>query len=182
MSIATRKGDYGNTSLFTGEKISKADIKVEAYGTGDELVSFLGWLKHDAKYLADFIEWTQVKIYRLNAALASSSETEKKKCEDNFKEDKKYSLDSFLSELEKEYGKLDGFIIPSETLSASKADICRGVCRRFERRVISLSAHEKIDKEILIFINRLSDVLFMMARVIAKREGGISHGFKRTDT
>jgi len=182
MSIATGKGDYGSTSLFTGEKVSKSDIKVEAYGTGDELVSFLGWLKHDAKYFTDFIEWTQVKIYRLNAVLASSAEGEKNKCLDNFKEDKKYTLDSFLSELEKEYGKLDGFIIPSETPSASKADICRSICRRFERRVISLSAHEKIDKEILTFINRLSDVLFMIARVMAKREGGISHGFERKDT
>ena len=182
MSIATGKGDYGDTSLFTGEKISKADLKVEAYGTGDELVSFLGWLKHDAKYFADFVEWVQIKLYKLNAVLASSAETKKNECVDNFNEDNQYSLDSFLSELEKEYGKLDGFVIPSETPSASKADICRSICRRFERRVISLSAHEKIDKEILIFINRLSDVLFMMARVMAKREGGTTYGFKRTDT
>lgn len=182
MSITTKRGDSGETNLLTGEKISKSNIKVDSYGTGDELVSFLGFLKHDVKYFYNLIEWMQIKIYKINAFLAAGDEDAKKTAAADFHKDKNFELDEVLSNLENEYGKITEFIIPSETPSASKADICRSICRRFERRVVQLSDYEKIDKGILIFINRMSDVLFMMARVIGKREGGRIYGFKRENT
>lgn len=181
MSIVTKIGDGGRTKLFTGEIVSKSDIKVEAYGNGDELISFLGWLKHDVRYFADYIEWIQKKLFKINAVLASGDGLAKEKCTNLFLQDNEYDLQNLLKSLENEYGMIHEFIIPSETLTASKADICRSICRRFERTVVLLSEKETIDKNIIIFINRLSDVLFMMARVIAKREGGEYYGIKRSD-
>jgi cob(I)alamin adenosyltransferase len=182
MSIATKYGDEGRTKLFTGESVSKSHIKVETYGNGDELISFLGWLKHDVRYFTDYIDWIQKKLFIINAVLASGDESTKEKFTNLFLKDNKYDLQDILESLEAEYGIINEFIIPSETPSASKADICRSVCRRFERTVVLLSENETIDKNIIIFINRLSDVLFMMARVIAKREGGEYNGIKRSNT
>ncbi|MCX8084878.1 MAG: cob(I)yrinic acid a,c-diamide adenosyltransferase [Calditerrivibrio sp.] len=175
MSIATKKGDDGNTALYTGERISKADLRVEAYGTGDELISFLGLLKNICSDLYDEIEFIQNKIYLTNAYLASKGNID----DFSLKDDDILYIEKLLSQYEEEVGKLNGFIVPSECYEASIADICRTVCRRFERRVVELSHLENIDKIFLRFINRLSDLLFMMARVIAKRKGGKSHGFER---
>ncbi|KAA0258083.1 cob(I)yrinic acid a,c-diamide adenosyltransferase [Deferribacter autotrophicus] len=178
MSIATKKGDFGKTYLFSGERVEKDDLRVEAYGTGDELISHLAELKFYAKDFKDFIEEVQKIIFKINANLAST-----KLMENYFvsEEDMDF-LDKMLADFEMEFGKLKSFIIPSETLAAAKCDVCRTVCRRFERRVVALSKDIKIDKNILKFINRLSDCLFMLARVVGKREGGYVDEFKKSNT
>lgn len=174
MSIATKKGDTGTTSLFTGEKVLKSNLRVEAYGTGDELISFLALLK---TYTSDFggdLEKIQNKIYKINSYLASTSNQERFLITD----DEIQYIEQFLGNLEEEFGTLTHFIVPSECRASAVADICRTVCRRFERRVVDIAQHEMVDKNILKFINRLSDLLFMLARVIGKREGGRAHGFE----
>ena len=88
-------------------------------------------------------------------------------------------LDNLLRTLEDEVGELKGFVIPSETKGAAAADLCRVVCRRLERRCVSFNKIEKVDENILKFINRLSDVFFMMARVIGQREKGVRRGFNK---
>ena len=174
MSIATKKGDRGETSLFTGERISKSDLRVEVYGTSDELMSFIGNLKVNTEgFYAELTE-IQKKLYRMNSYFASIN------CCDEFllnEKDVGY-LDSLLEDLEKEFGILKDFIIPSESKGAALCDLCRVVCRRLERRAVSLGRVEKVDENVLRFLNRLSDVFFMMARVIGKREKGEVHGFK----
>lgn len=174
MSIATKKGDNGETSLFTGERISKADLRVEVYGTSDELMSFIGNLKVNIEHFYDELTEIQKKLYRMNSYFASIN------CCDEFllKESDVAYLDNFLNDLEQEFGGLNHFVIPSESRGAALCDLCRVVCRRLERRVVSLGKFEKVDENVLKFINRLSDLFFMMARVIGKREKGEIHGFK----
>ncbi|MCA1927287.1 MAG: cob(I)yrinic acid a,c-diamide adenosyltransferase [Calditerrivibrio sp.] len=175
MSIATKKGDDGLTSLYTGERLYKSDIRVDAYGTGDELISNLGLLKN---YVADFyndIEFIQNQLYKINSYLASTGDRSRFILPDAPIE----RLEKMLYLLEDEFGPLNHFVVPSECIESAVADICRTVCRRFERRVVEFSRYETVDKNILRFINRLSDLLFMMARVIGKRKGGKYHGFER---
>ncbi|ADR19123.1 cob(I)yrinic acid a,c-diamide adenosyltransferase [Calditerrivibrio nitroreducens] len=177
MSIATKKGDGGETSLYSGERVKKYDLRVEAYGTCDELISFLGLLKNSYSDFYDEIELIQNTLYRINSYLATTRENERFLIE----EKDLSKIEELLNSFENEVGELKGFVVPSECYEASIADICRTICRRFERRVVELSVHENVDKIVLRFINRLSDLLFMMARVIGKRKGGKIHGFKRDD-
>lgn len=175
MSIATKKGDEGLISLYTGERISKSDLKVDAYGTGDELISHLGLLKSYVSDFYDDIEFIQNQLYKVNSYLASTGDRSLFILSDDSIE----RLEKLLYSLEDEFGPLNYFVVPSECRESAVADICRTVCRRFERRVVELSRYETVDKNILRFINRLSDLLFMMARVIGKRKGGNCHGFER---
>lgn len=174
MSIATKKGDNGETSLFTGERISKADLRVEIYGTSDELISFIGNLKVNTEHFYDELTEIQKKLYRMNSYFASINS-----CDEFLlnKVDVDY-LDNLLNSFEKEFGVLKGFIIPSESRGAALCDLCRVVCRRLERRAVLFEKNESVDENVLKFINRLSDLFFMMARVIGKREKGEIHGFK----
>ncbi|MGM0640588.1 MAG: cob(I)yrinic acid a,c-diamide adenosyltransferase [Thermotogota bacterium] len=161
MSISTKKGDKGQTSLWSGERVSKDSIRVESYGTIDELNSHLGEAKHYVKSnkIKNIIIDLQNDLFKVAGTLASK--------------DKKYvspielkdvgKLNDLVKELEEKM-KLKGFVIPGNTLSSSKIDICRTISRRAERRIISLSNNENIDIELKKYINRLSDVLFLLAR------------------
>ncbi len=162
MSIATKTGDKGKTSLFSGERVSKDDIRVEAYGTIDELNSFLGDAKHycGTEGFKAIIESIQINLFRLCAELASSHKGFKDPVTDSDVE----SVASLLYGMEKKV-KLTGFVLPGNSPGAAKLDICRSVARRGERRVISLSAEKDINNEIIRYLNRLSDLFFIMARL-----------------
>ncbi|MBZ4672873.1 MAG: ATP/cobalamin adenosyltransferase [Deferribacteraceae bacterium] len=173
MSIATKKGDKGETSLFTGERISKSDLRVEAYGTSDELIVFIGNLRVNTHFFESELIEIQKRLYRMNSYFASKKDKEKFLLT---KDDVDF-LDNLLNKLENEFGKVEGFILPSESKGAALCDICRVVCRRLERRAVAFSRVDEVDTNVLKFINRLSDVFFMMARVIGKREKGVLRGF-----
>lgn len=162
MSITTKGGDKGHTFLYSGQKVSKDDARMETVGTGDELVSNLGELKHLVPAYKDEIERVQKNIFIVNAhcADADGGRFELKEGEQEF-------LESFISEGEKLLD-IKGFIIPSETRNAARADVCRTVCRRFERRLISLNACANLSPAVLKYVNRLSDFLYIMARLIGK--------------
>lgn len=173
MSVSTRNGDEGETSLFTGERISKSSLRVEVYGTSDELIVFIGNLRVNVPYFEEELIEIQKKLYRMNSYFASKVEKERFLLK---KEDVDF-LDNLLNKLESEFGKIHGFVLPSETKGAALCDICRVVCRRLERRVVAFSKIDEVDTNILKFINRLSDVFFVMARVIGKKEKGVLRGF-----
>jgi len=173
MSIATGKGDEGETSLFTGERISKSSLRVEVYGTSDELIVFIGNLRVNTTFFETELIEIQKRLYRMNSYFASKSDKEKFLLT---KDDVDF-LDNLLNKLESEFGKIEGFVLPSESKGAALCDICRVVCRRLERRAVAFSKIDDVDKNILKFINRLSDVFFMMARVIGKKEKGVLCGF-----
>lgn len=166
MSIATKTGDKGKTSLFSGERVNKDNIRVEAYGTMDELNSFLGDSKHycTTKGFKGIIESIQSDIFRLCAELASNSMD----VIDPIKGSDVDRLSKHLDDMEKTLD-LKGFVIPGNSSGSAKLDICRSVTRRCERRIISLSGEKDINEMIIKYVNRLSDLLFIMGRVEEKQ-------------
>ena len=162
MSVTTKGGDKGQTSLYSGQRVSKDDIRIETVGTGDEFVSNLGELKFIVPVYRDIIERVQKNIFIVNAhcADADGGRYDIDPAETEF-------LESFITEGEKHLD-MKGFTIPSENRGAAKADVCRTVCRRFERRLITLSACANVSPAVLKYINRLSDFLYIIARLTGK--------------
>ncbi len=162
MSVTTKGGDKGQTSLFSGERVSKDDIRIETLGTGDELVSNLGELKFIIPAYRDIIERVQKNIFTINSHCADTGGEKfiPAEAEIDF-------LENFVREGEKQLN-LKGFIIPSENREAARTDVCRTVARRFERRLISLSGYANLNPAVLKYVNRLSDFLYIMARLVGK--------------
>lgn len=171
--VYTKTGDEGTTSLVGGVRISKADVRIEAYGTVDELNSHIGLL---SAYVTDesidnvltriqsdlFIVGTHLATDQSNTPLYSSAILPEGEVEFVEKE-----IDSILSELPEKLG----FVLPGGTVGASQAHVCRTVSRRAERCVIRLAQEAKVGKEILQFLNRLSDYFFVLAKKMNKIEG-----------
>ena len=166
MSISTRKGDKGFTSIYTGERISKDHIICEICGTGDEFICHLGELKHSTPQYYSVIENVQRKIFKINSFFASIGEKRKTFI---ITDEEIKDINKILDEYESQCGELKGFMVPSENVLAAKADICRTICRRYERRIITYSINIKeVPDNILQYINRLSDVLYLIARLLGK--------------
>lgn len=164
MSITTKGGDKGQTSLYSGQRVSKDDARIEAVGTGDELCSNLGELKFILPERRAMIEEAQKCIFTVNAHCADMDGGRY----DIAKEQIDF-LENFISDGEKQLN-LKGFILPSENAAAAKADVCRTVCRRFERRLITLSACANVSPAVLKYVNRLSDFLYILARLAGKEK------------
>jgi cob(I)alamin adenosyltransferase len=174
MKIYTKGGDKGETGLFGGERVSKDSIRIEAYGTVDELNSFIGLLlteiiDGDVKILLNRI---QNLLFILGSDLAAPDD------EKNRKHNIPRISKSHYEELEKEIDKYDekleelrNFILPGGCKSSVLLHICRTICRRAERKTVSLQNEGKVSSEIIIFLNRLSDLFFVLARYENKISG-----------
>lgn len=167
MVIYTRTGDKGRTSLFDQTSVFKDDPRVEAYGTVDELVSFIGLAKHQVnpsdektrKLLHDI----QRKLFDVCAELATVETTLLKTTitEDDvfFLEDQ---IDSYLEFFETpEY-----FIIPGDNIPSAHFHICRTVARRAERQIVKVMKHEELNENVLKYVNRLSDLMYTLSRYV----------------
>lgn len=170
MSISTKGGDKGMTSLWSGERVWKDDTRVDAYGTLDELDAHLGEAKHFVKIekIKEIIEYIQNELMKVMGELASAS----KEYVIPLKEENINQLTDWVHEFE-EVVQLKGFVIPGNTIQSAKLDICRTIARRAERRIISLQKETEVDPLVLQFVNRLSDLCFIMARAEEKAEGKI---------
>ena len=179
MSVYTKTGDKGKTSLFSGERIKKYDDRIDAYGCIDELNSIIGGiisaLPGDQKTLFNEITNIQQDLMHLGAWLAVTPGSKAAGFLDEFNEEKTDNLEKSIDEMEKSLEKLTKFILPGGHLSASFAHIARCVCRRAERKFLYLidksdgvynetHAYHNIQK----YINRLSDYLFVVARYCNK--------------
>ncbi len=171
MKIYTRKGDDGTTALFGGQRLGKDDIRIEAYGTIDELNSFLGLLADGMKGLAQRQHLLDIQhtLFDLGSTLATAPGTTAPIRLDALAEATK--IEGWIDELAAELAPLRDFILPGGDELVSLAHICRTICRRAERRVISLSHGADIPSGVLIYLNRLSDYFFMLARHIAQERG-----------
>ena len=168
MKIYTRTGDDGTTSLLGGKRISKTDIRVEAFGTVDELISWIGLLKDHKENIGRkaFLEYIQGQLMLSAAALATSPD---------LKERVKYLpspdclsvLEEEIDDMEKVLRPADGLILPGGNILVSYCHIARCVCRRAERAVLRLDQKEKTPDIIHKFLNRLSDYLFVLSRKIS---------------
>ncbi|NWF50068.1 MAG: cob(I)yrinic acid a,c-diamide adenosyltransferase [Ignavibacteriaceae bacterium] len=174
MKIYTKTGDKGETGLFGGQRVSKNNIRIEAYGTVDELNSFIGYA---------ITEITDIEVKRIllriqdqlfivgsDLATPNSPRNERLKIERtplSFSEEIENAIDQFELKLEP----LNQFILPGGSKSASLLQICRTITRRAERRVVELNSVVNIGENILIFLNRLSDLFFVLSRYENKVAG-----------
>ncbi len=167
MSITTKAGDKGLTALFTGDRVVKFSPIVEANGTLDELDSFIGEAKHHVPgEMVEVLERIQVQLYDLMAELASRGKYTK------VGEEETKWLEELIHRYEADI-QLKAFVLPGSTVGSAKLDVCRAVARRAERRVASLVLDYGFGNNALVYLNRLSDLLFIMARVIENREGKV---------
>ena len=170
MKIYTRTGDQGQTGLYSGRRVSKADPRVEAYGTVDELNACLGLLRDHVEPLdpprtrvrAQLLAQQQ-QLFALGAALADDREGQAYRVPD----DAATQLEAYLDEMDTELPKMTHFILPGGSKSVSFAHLARTVCRRAERRTVEM---EQVDPAVIVYLNRLSDYLFVLSRYLGKLE------------
>lgn len=172
MSIATKTGDEGETSLMYGRRVPKTDARVDAYGSVDELNSALGLARASATdpFLKEEIFAIQNELVIVMGELATAAEDSARYEKDGFKLTSAAMTDrltAVVDDLEKNrLGKFKGWATPGETMDSAALDMARTTCRRAERRVASLMAADpKFNREILRYLNRLSDVCWLLGRV-----------------
>ncbi len=168
MKIYTRKGDQGKTSLFGGGEYLKDDIRIEAYGTIDELNSFMGALMDSLTGSIDKspLQKIQNQLFSISANLATASSAPLPM--DPVDDDDIHQIERYIDEMTNNLEPLKYFLLPGGHPVVSNAHICRTVCRRAERRLVSLDAQESIrDPNLLAYINRVSDFFFAFARFTA---------------
>lgn len=168
MKIYTKTGDDGTTGLIGGHRVKKTDIRLEAYGTVDELNSWIGLIRscpNNYSVNQDLI-YIQRSLFTICAHLATDRENAIGEIAyiSPITEEQSAFIESCIDKLNSELPELSNFIIPGGSQFAAYCHVSRTVCRRAERRILSLAENTHIDKNILIFVNRLSDYLFTLAR------------------
>lgn len=167
MKIYTKGGDKGMTSLFDNKRVAKNSTRVESYGTVDELNSHLGLARTliKDKKISSTIKMIQRELFDLAGELATSDQEKfSEKIDQSNIEGLETTIDELLDEMNQK--QLSKFIIPGSNSASAALHIARTVCRRAERRIISLADEEEIREDILKYINRLSDLIYSMARYI----------------
>jgi cob(I)alamin adenosyltransferase len=172
MSIATKRGDGGETGLAGGIRISKADLRVEAYGTVDELNSVLGFARSicSSKEIYDWTEEIQRTLFRLGSALATPPES--KKAPPSITPEDVEALTKLVHQIEATEGILGDWSLPGAHTESAAYEMARTVCRRAERNTVRLaSSGVELKPEILAYLNRLSDVIWLFGRLIEVNAG-----------
>lgn len=176
MKLYTKGGDKGSTSLIGGERVSKCDCRVEAYGTVDELTAHIGFLADrtmalyaDSEPFIDDLKRINSTLMDIEALLAVGSGAEAKvKPLDSSRVE---WLEGRIDDLQAQLKPLTSFTIPGGCELTSICHICRTVCRRAERNAVAASAEHTIDANAMIYINRLSDYLYALGRVLCDKMG-----------
>ncbi len=165
MSVYTRFGDKGKTSLYGGKTVSKGSLRIDAYGSLDELNSAIGVVLIEIKDSPIKKELLHIQndLFEIGASLASSIENKKL---EEYLDKRVKDFEKQIDSLSEKLPELMNFILPGGGKGGSFLHLARTVCRRSERRVVELSEKENVGKETLIYINRLSDLLFTFARFI----------------
>ncbi|OGG24183.1 ATP:cob(I)alamin adenosyltransferase [Candidatus Gottesmanbacteria bacterium RIFCSPLOWO2_01_FULL_43_11b] len=166
MPIYTKTGDTGMTSLFGGKRVLKCEELVDVYGSLDELNSWVGLIASQIKTkdIQRFLFSIQEDLFTIGSNLAGAK-TEIKQLSGRVAE-----MEKRIDTMENKAGKLRNFILPGGSQLASFVHIARSICRRVERQTVALKQKEDVDSKILIYLNRLSDFLFMVARLINHEE------------
>jgi cob(I)alamin adenosyltransferase len=165
MKIYTKTGDQGTTALFGGKRVSKADLRIETYGTIDELNSWIGLLRDqevNKKREAVLVE-IQDRLFTIGSILATEPGNTKVKIPSLAENDVTF-LENHIDGMETELEPMRAFILPGGHPSVSFGHLSRTVCRRAERLTIALNSHESVDTLVIKYLNRLSDYLFVLCR------------------
>lgn len=170
MKVYTKTGDQGTTALFGGKRVSKADLRIDAYGTVDELNSWIGLLRdqpvnHTSPRKALLIE-IQDRLFTMGSMLAAEPGNTKIKIPTLFETDVQL-LEKEIDLMEESLPPMKTFVLPGGHSSVSTGHVARTVCRRAERLVIALQQQEGVDALVIRYLNRLSDFLFVLCRKMA---------------
>lgn len=165
MKIYTRTGDKGLTSLFGGKRVSKNDLRIKAYGTVDELNSLLGIVLTEKLHTRtqEILSHIQQILFVVGGELATPNDV-KSSASQNLSIEEIELLEKWIDELDVQLSPLKNFILPGGSKAAAQLHFTRTVCRRAERNIIEIEESENISEKIVIYVNRLSDLLFIIAR------------------
>lgn len=173
MKIYTKTGDNGTTALYGGTRVLKNDLRIEAYGTVDELNSYLGLIRDQKEAAKDreFLIEIQKNLFHIGAILATPPEKavlkNGKQRLDVTKMTSEQRLEKAMDKMNEDLPEMTHFVLPGGQPVVSYCHIARCVCRRAERFIVSLHNEEEVVPVVLKYINRLSDYLFVLARKLA---------------
>jgi cob(I)alamin adenosyltransferase len=165
MSIVTKTGDQGMTGLYGVRRLSKDDPRIEAYGTIDELNALLGVVLAEPTLpplIAAGMTRVQHQLFRVGADLATPMEAAA--TTHRVRMDHVSDLERWIASLERELPQLQWFVLPGGSKCGAMLHHARTVCRRAERRIVTLSKSEEVNPQVIIFVNRLGDLLYLLAR------------------
>ncbi len=164
MSIYTRTGDDGTTALFGGKRVLKCEDLVDAYGSLDELNSWVGFIASQSKEQSEkkFLQTIQSDLFTIGSTLAGwkgdITQLGKRVIE----------MEQWIDRMEKVLPELTNFILPGGSTNGARVHLARSVCRRVERKIVALKKKQEVDLSIIEYLNRFSDLLFTLARIINK--------------
>ncbi len=176
MKIYTKTGDKGETGLFTGKRVPKNSPYIEGYGNVDELNSSIGLALSFIKDLEilEILKAIQKQLFRVGADLATAYDNKKSKAAkyiERTSESDIQKLEKIIDRLEEKLPKLKNFVLPAGSRGAATLHLSRTICRRAERSVTTLLQAKKANPQVLMYLNRLSDLLFVLARYTNLCEG-----------
>lgn len=172
MKIYTKTGDTGNTALFGGGRVHKDDSRVEAYGQVDELNSVLGMARAEGLGSLDgFMQSLQEQLFTVGSVLATPRDSKAAAMIPHLKNEWVTAMEEAIDSYDLEMAPLTTFILPGGSKASAALHLARTVCRRAERRVVTLHREGTVEVEIVTYLNRLSDLLFAMARYVNFKSG-----------
>jgi cob(I)alamin adenosyltransferase len=168
MKIYTKTGDKGLTSLIGGTRVPKYHLRIESYGTVDELNSYIGLIRDQeiTHHDKDFLKEIQDRLFTIGSSLAADPEKSKMVIPDLNPEDIE-ALEKEMDEINLQLPELKHFILPGGSTIISYCHVARCVCRRAERLTVHLAEESPVDDKVIVYLNRLSDYLFTLARKVA---------------
>lgn len=172
--IYTKTGDKGSTSLIGGVRVSKSHIRIESYGTVDELNSYLGMISDSASdvRVSEWLHEIQDRLFTIGSVLATAPEKNVKMALPDVHEADVIWLEQKIDEMNEELPEMRSFILPGGHIASSTAHVARCVCRRAERICVAMQQEGEVVPELILqYLNRLSDFLFVLARYIAHKNG-----------
>lgn len=172
MKLYTKTGDKGTTGLIGGTRVNKNDVRLEAYGTVDELNAQVGLLVSLGLNPKDevFLKNMQNLLFTVGSNLATDTSKTYYNTASVMKEEYITSVEQEIDRLDQQLPPLTSFTLPGGSQKAAQCHVCRTVARRAERRIIEMNSIYPVDKNVIIYVNRLSDYFFILSRVLLKDE------------
>ena len=171
MKIYTKTGDQGYTSLIGGTRVPKHHLRIESYGTVDELNSYIGLIRDQpiAEHHREILKQIQDRLFTIGASLAADPEKSRMVIPDLHLEDIE-ALEKEMDMMDEQLPQLKHFILPGGSTTISYCHLARCVCRRAERITVHLAQESTVDEKVNIYLNRLSDYLFTLARKLGNEQ------------